>query len=111
MFLLISHDISLHPDTDPEEFERFVRDVDYPTCPAFRSLLAFTVVRDPKGPGLYRELIFTTGSDAFAKDMESKEFRDLEKRFSALATVTSETVEEVVGEGYGVPLGVERKEA
>jgi len=83
MPLLISHEISLHAGVDPEEFERFVQEQDYPTCPAFRSLLAFTVVGDAEVPGLYREFILVTDAEAFARDMDSKEFRRLEEKFGA----------------------------
>ena len=110
MPLLISHEISLHAGVDPEEFERFVQEQDYPTCPAFRSLLAFTVVGDAEVPGLYREFILVTDAEAFARDMDSKEFRRLEEKFGALAAVTSETVEDVVGLGYRATPDIDRKE-
>ncbi|MEO3827454.1 hypothetical protein [Actinomadura sp. B10D3] len=88
---IIVHTIALHPDADPAEFEAWVRDVDYATCPDLPSVQAFDVVRAPGGrPGRYFEIIRVGSAAEFEKDMRTPAFRRLETAFSTMAAVTEE---------------------
>ena len=101
----IVHSICLHPGTDPADFERWVREVDYATCPELTSLRNFHVVRvsgDPAAPVHYFEVIEVTSQEAFAKDMETPAFAGLVSAFEGMASVVDWVAGERVGQGYTV---------
>jgi hypothetical protein len=98
---IIVHTIALHPGTDPAEFEAWVRDADYATCPDLPSLLGFDVVRVPgERPGRYFEVIRVSGAAEFEADMRTPAFRRLVTAFSAMAAVTEEISGERLEPGY-----------
>ncbi|NVI88983.1 RedY protein [Actinomadura sp. BRA 177] len=98
---IIVHTIRLHPGTDPAEFETWVRDVDYATCPELPSVLAFDVLRAPgEGGGRYFEVIRVSGSAEFERDMKTPAFQRLVTAFSKMAAVTDELSGERLAPGY-----------
>lgn len=97
------HRIKLHPGTDPQRFETWVRDVDYATCADLPSVVTFSVQRastDAEAPFHYFEIIGVTGRDAFETDMKLDAFHKLEEVFDTMAVVVDETAGERVGAGY-----------
>lgn len=99
----IVHSICLHPGTDPADFERWVREVDYATCPQLPSVRSFHVVQvsdDPAAPVHYVEVIEVTGQEAFAKDMDTPVFAGLVTAFEAMASVVDWVAGRRVGQGY-----------
>ncbi|MGK5631506.1 RedY protein [Streptomyces sp. URMC 123] len=99
----IVHRIRLNPGVPPERFERWVRDVDYATCPELPSVRAFRVLRVPDRPPAgchYIEVIEVTSQADFARDMLTPPFRRLVADFEQLASVVDELSGERVGEGY-----------
>ncbi|WP_131741035.1 RedY protein [Actinomadura roseirufa] len=99
---IIVHAIRLHPGTDPAEFEAWVREADYATCPELPSVLAFDVVRAPggDGPARYFEVIRVTGAREFEADTRTPAFHGLVAAFSAMAAVTEETAGTRLDPGY-----------
>ncbi|MFD1660492.1 RedY protein [Streptomyces caeni] len=99
----IVHTIRLHPGTDPEDFERWVREVDYATCPELPSVRGFHVfrisTRDDE-PAHYAEIIEVTDHKAFARDMETPAFARLVAAFEQMAAVLDTLAGERVGDGY-----------
>jgi hypothetical protein len=82
--------IRLRPGVDPERFERWVRDSDYPSCPSLPSLVSFAVARTTGECGAvfdYFEIIQVTSAEAFEADMESDAFRALVSAFAEMANV------------------------
>lgn len=101
----IVHNIRLRPGTDPAEFERWVREVDYPTCSELPSLRGFHVVRisaETDAPAHYLEVIEVTSQEAFAKDMDTPAFAGLVSAFEPMASVVDEVAGQRVGTGYSV---------
>lgn len=99
----IVHSIRLHPGTDPADFERWVTEVDYATCPELPSLRRFHVVRvgrEAGAPVHYVEVIEVTSREAFAKDMDTPVFAGLVTAFEAMASVVDQLAGERVGQGY-----------
>ncbi|SFQ37969.1 hypothetical protein K8Z49_16725 [Actinomadura madurae] len=98
---IIVHTIALHPGADPAEFEAWVRDVDYATCPELPSVQAFDVVRVPgERAGRYVEIIRVSSAAEFEKDMRTPAFQRLETAFSTMAAVTEETSGTRLDPGY-----------
>ncbi len=95
----IVHRIRLKPDASPEDFERWVREVDYATCPKLPGLVSFAVHRIPGGRE-YFEVIAVDSPGAFEKDMTLPHFRALVERFETMAEVVEETSGERVEPGY-----------
>ncbi|MFW3460780.1 RedY protein [Streptomyces sp. 058-1L] len=99
----IVHRIKLLPAVDPQHFERWVRDVDYATCPRLPSVRSFSVQRvshQPDDPFHYFEIIGVTDRAAFDRDMELDAFHELEQAFATMAVVVDETAGERIGTGY-----------
>lgn len=100
---VIIHRIRLHPGTDPGRFEKWVREVDYATCPELPSVRAFGVHRiseDPDAEFHYVEVISVTGEEEFERDMQTPAFHGLESEFDTMATVVDEILGTRVGPGY-----------
>ncbi|CAM5704033.1 RedY protein [Streptomyces canus] len=108
---IIVHRIQLHDGVEPERFEKWVRDVDYATCPELPSLLAFGVQRvvdasagagsaAAGGPSHYFEIIEVTSREEFERDMDSAPFRRLTTDFGQMAKVVDEMAGERIGDGY-----------
>ena len=99
----IVHRIKLHPGTDPQRFEDWVRDVDYVTCAELPSVVTFSVQcasRDAEASFHYFEIIGVSDRDAFERDMKLDAFHQLEETFDTMAVVVDETAGERVGAGY-----------
>ncbi|WP_194813450.1 RedY protein [Nocardia sp. XZ_19_385] len=96
---LIVHLIRLHPDTDPAEFEAWVRETDYHTCPRLPSVRAFSVQRTAT-PGHYFEVIQVSSRADFEQDMHTPDFKGLVTAFDTMATVTAEYEGTRIDPGY-----------
>ncbi|RKS79665.1 REDY-like protein HapK [Actinomadura pelletieri DSM 43383] len=98
---IIVHAIRLHPGTDPAEFEAWVRNVDYATCPELPSVLAFDVLRvSGEDAGRYAEVIRVSSVPEFERDMRTEAFQRLVADFSKMAAVIDETAGERLEPGY-----------
>lgn len=100
---VIIHRIRLHPDTDPARFEKWVREVDYATCPELPSVRAFSVHRisaEPDAEFHYVEIITVTGTEEFERDMRTPAFHGLETEFDTMAAVVDEIAGTRIGPGY-----------
>ena len=89
----IVHRIRLRPGASAEQFERWVRESDYATCPALPSLCAFAVHRvstAPDAPFHYFEIISVTSPEDFAQDMTLPAFGRLVEAFERMAEVVDE---------------------
>ncbi|MEV0766190.1 hypothetical protein [Nocardia sp. NPDC050435] len=96
---IIVHLVCLHPDTDAGEFETWVREVDYRTCPKLPSVHSFSVQRTER-PGHYFEIIQVTSTADFENDMQTAEFKGLAAAFDAMARVTNGYAGERLEPGY-----------
>ena len=99
----IDHRIRLRPCVAPVEFERWVREHDYASCPRLPSLAAFAVHRasaDPAAPFHYFEVITVDSVAAFERDMQTDTFRALVRGFEQLAEVVDELAGDVLAPGY-----------
>ncbi|MFG1667003.1 RedY protein [Streptomyces sp. Y7] len=101
------HRIQLHDGVEADRFEKWVREVDYATCPELPSVLAFGVQRVVAGPSepsvgplQYFEIIEVTSREAFERDMESSPFQRLVEDFGHMARVVEEVTGERIGDGY-----------
>ncbi|MEU5705158.1 RedY protein [Streptomyces aurantiacus] len=118
---IIVHRIRLLDGVAPSRFERWVRDVDYATCPDLPSVMAFSVQRivEPAAGGhgdaetgavadadtvnescSYVEIIEVSSMEDFEHDMKSPPFRKLVSDFDLMAEVVAETVGDRIGDGY-----------
>ncbi|MGC9540707.1 RedY protein [Streptomyces sp. UG1] len=99
---IIIHRIRLHDGVDAERFEKWVREVDYATCPELPSVLAFGVQRvvAVSPPLHYFEIIEVTSREEFERDMESPQFQRLVEDFGQMAKVLDEVTGERIGDGY-----------
>ncbi|WP_432192753.1 RedY protein [Streptomyces sp. bgisy027] len=112
---IIIHRIRLHDGVEADRFEKWVREVDYATCPELPSVLAFGVQRvaaaspgpsvgagpaGTDGPLHYFEIIEVTSREEFEQDMESSQFQRLVADFGQLAEVVEEVTGERIGDGY-----------
>lgn len=100
---VVIHRIRLHADTDPARFEKWVREVDYATCPELPSVVAFSVHRvsaEPDAEFHYTEIISVTGTEEFERDMQTAAFHGLEAEFDTMATVVDEISGTRIGSGY-----------
>lgn len=113
--MIIIHRIQLHDGVEADRFEKWVREVDYATCPELPSVLAFAVQRvvaaspepsvgagpaDTDGPLHYFEIIEVTSREEFERDMESSQFQRLVTDFGQMAKVLDEVTGERIGDGY-----------
>ncbi|MEV6279615.1 hypothetical protein [Nocardia sp. NPDC051832] len=96
---LIVHLIRLHPGIDPADFETWVRDTDYRTCPQLPSVRSFSVQRTAT-PGQYFEVIQVSSRADFEQDMHTPEFKGLVAAFDTMATVTEEFEGVRIDPGY-----------
>lgn len=99
----IVHTIRLHPGTDPADFERWVREVDYAACRELPSVRGFHVLRvsqESDVPVRYLEIIQVTSQEAFAKDMATPVFGRLVAAFESMASVGDQIAGQWVGAGY-----------
>ena len=100
---VIVHTIRLHSGVDPAQFESWVRDVDYASCPQLPSVVTFSVHRlttDPAAAMHFVEVIGVRDRKAFAEDMRTEVFRGLVAGFDRLATVVDELAGERIEPGY-----------
>ncbi|RFS82222.1 RedY protein [Actinomadura spongiicola] len=98
---IIVHAICLYPGTDPAEFEAWVRNVDYASCPELPSVLGFDVLRvSGDEPGRYAEVIRVSSVPDFERDMRTEAFQRLVADFSKMAEVIDETSGERLDPGY-----------
>lgn len=91
-------DVSMAPD-----FESWVQNTDYATCPQLPSVVAFAVHRvstDPRAPFHYFEVIQVSSRDAFEKDMATSAFAGLVQAFTGMAEVVEEVAGTRLGAGY-----------
>ncbi|QOV34522.1 RedY protein [Streptomyces ferrugineus] len=96
---IIIHRIQLHDGVEADHFEKWVREVDYATCPELPSVLAFGVQRVARSPH-YFEIIEVTSREEFERDMESSQFQRLVADFGQMAKVLEEVTGERIGDGY-----------
>lgn len=97
---VLVHRIQLRPDVAPERFERWVREVDYASCPLLPSVLAFSVHRVAGRASEYFEVITVDSLASFERDVTGPVFAELERGFAELATVLDELVGERIAHGY-----------
>jgi hypothetical protein len=96
---VIVHRIALRAGVTTEEFEAWVRTVDYASCPQLHSVLQFSVQR-VDAAGIYFELIAVRSRAEFERDMSTPAFGRLVDGFSALATVVGEIAGSRIEPGY-----------
>lgn len=99
----IIHKIRLLDIGHAPDFESWVLNTDYATCPDLPSVVRFDVHRtssDPAAPYHYLEIIRVTGHAEFQEDMESPAFAGLEQAFSSMAEVVEEMEGTQLGTGY-----------
>lgn len=100
---VIIHTIRLQPGVDPTQFETWVREVDYASCPQLPSVVTFDVHRvtaDPSAAVHFVEIIGVRDRKSFAQDMETAVFHGLATDFERLATVVGELAGERIEPGY-----------
>ena len=101
--ITIVHKIRLKPGIDHERFERWVREVDYATCPDLPSAYAFAVHRastEPRAPFHYFEVIRIANHEAFERDMATPLFQSLVAAFDQMAEVVEEIAGSKIEPGY-----------
>ncbi|MFJ2664216.1 hypothetical protein ACIO14_07705 [Nocardia fluminea] len=100
---VIVHLIQLHPGTDPDTFETWVRTIDYAACPELPSVRAFSVQRatgTTGEPARYFEIIQVTSHEEFEADMRTATFEALVTDFSSMASVVQELAGVRLEPGY-----------
>jgi hypothetical protein len=99
----IVHKIRLKEGATSEEFERWVREMDYGACPDLPSISFFGVhaVTNPAEAGYhYFEVIGIESQNAFDADMKLPAFGSLVARFTQMAEVVDEIQGELIEPGY-----------
>lgn len=101
--ITIIHKIRLKPGLDHEQFERWVREVDYAACPDLPSAYGFAVHRastEPRAAFHYFEVIRIADLDAFERDMATPLFQRLVAEFGQMAEVVEEITGNKLEPGY-----------
>jgi hypothetical protein len=98
----IVHKIRLKPSSSPREFEAWVRETDYATCPDLRSVIEFGVHRVMESGASYEyfEVIRVSSRAAFEKDAASPVFQRLASEFERMAVVIDECGGTLISPGY-----------
>jgi len=99
----IVHKIRLKRGATPEQFERWVRESDYATCPRLASVAQFFVNRvssDPEAPYHFIEVILIDSLEAFERDMATDAFKGLVAAFEKMAEVVEELAGDRIEPGY-----------
>jgi hypothetical protein len=95
--------IKLKPGVSCEQFEDWVVNRDYATCPQLKSLVKFHVTRvssDPAAAFNYFEVIEVDSKSGFEEDMNSEAFKGLVSDFEKMADVVESFDGDKLGEGY-----------
>lgn len=80
----------LHDGVRPEDYEHWVRTVDYPTARSLPSIIEYTVVRaeglldsDDDAPHHYIERVLITNLDDYRRDLASPDLKDFAAEWSS----------------------------
>jgi len=99
----IIHKIKLIDSSKAKDYEDWVKNSDYVTCPQLKSLLSFDVHKisdSPKAEFHYFEIIKIKSHDDFQKDIRTTAFAKLVEAFDSMAEVVEEFDGTQVGLGY-----------
>jgi|SRR5579884_835021 len=79
----------LRPEAKPEEYERWVREVDYPTARALKTIKSYVVARTPTtlegqpSPYDYIERVEITNLDDYRQELTAPSMADFSKQWAS----------------------------